>query len=170
MQVNVINPQRGQVQINGAQLVYPRFSGQDPRFGQVQPNFTIVIDDEEAEAALIAAGYSIQGIDKIRPDGSPSWHTLKIKFKYSEKSHPDIYMESNGNVREVHPDHVGDLDRLRISMIDLDIHAFDSTDVMGQTHRSAYLDGAKVYIQTNRFAEPTGMSDSGASHDEQLPF
>ena len=168
MQVIPINPERGTFRINGARMVYHNFTGQDPTYVRVTPNFTLLIDDPEGEKMLLDAGYSIYGIGRIRDDGSESWHTLKVKFKCTEKYQPEFKMCANGKVTPIHPDHIADLERLRIETVDAYIHAFDYTNPKTkETTRSAYLDACKVYLRPGFFEEDS--EDSGAVYDE-CPF
>lgn len=141
---------RGKLIIDDAQIIYKNFSGAPSLYNrQGDRNFSLIIPDEKIKDALVEEGWNV----KIKPpymEGDKPRMILPVKVKFSEYG-PTCYMKNSKGLIKLNEESICDLDRLRLSRVDLDIRPFD-WEVNGQTGRTAYLDSICVEVEEDRFA------------------
>lgn len=153
---------RGIVQMDDAIIMFRNFAGRGEKYNREgDRNFVIKIEDEEIADALIAEGWNVK-IDPNPVEGEPPYMSLKVKVKFNEWG-PRVCLISNGRRIMLDEDTVGELDRIAIDNVDLDIRPFD-WEVNGKTGRTAYLQTIEVTQRVDRFAA------RWAERDDDVPF
>lgn len=111
----------------------------------------LVINDTEVRTvadALMAYGWNV----KIKPPRTPEEEPfiyLKVNVKFNERG-PAIYLVSNNKSIRLNEDTVRCLDKIDILYANLDIRPYD-WEMRGNSGRTAYLQGAEIYQNIDRF-------------------
>ena len=148
------------LKVDDAHIVYADFSGARYPFSDGKRRFFISIDDDDAITALTNAGYNINH----KEDRTPS-DTLKVNFSFKGRG-PNIYLVTNGVYTKITEDNVADLDNLRFTHADMDLHGWDY-EFAGKSGRTVYLNNLRLYQDVDRFAEEYYSQQAG---DEECPF
>lgn len=142
---------RGIVQMDDVRITFKNFSGKGDKFNREgDRNFAIVIDDQECADALIAEGWNVR-VKPPREEGDDPFMYLPVKVKFNDYG-PRVCLITNGRKNMLDEDTVGELDRIAIEKIDLDIRPYN-WEVNGKTGRTAYLETIEVTQRLDRFAE-----------------
>lgn len=144
---------RNTVEINDARIIYPNFAGAPTKFNPRggDRDFHIVIPTQELAEELIADGYNVK-IKAPREEGEEPFRYMKIKVNFGGFRPPAIYVESGNVRRTLTEETVGELDRIRIRSVDMDIRPYDWTSANGEG-RTAYLQSIYVVQDVDRFAD-----------------
>lgn len=162
---------RGLLCIDKARITHRNFEGRQTQYNNKgDRNFSLVIAggtvydggkprqvDAEEMADILRNEINSYGVGwKIKtstPSGGEgdSLIYMPVKVKYTERSAPEVYIDSNGNRVKLDEEDVHQIDDLDIQYVDLDIRPYDGEGRFGP-HRTAYLQGIWVYQNVNRFA------------------
>lgn len=141
---------RGILQINDARIVHRNFSGAPSKYNRAgDRNFSLVIPNQELAEQLRESGWNVK-IKPPREEGDTPFMYLPVKANFNDRG-PNIYLQTGRVMNQLREDSVGCLDRIDIASVDLDIRPYD-WEMGGETGRSAYLQGMRVYQQIDRFA------------------
>ena len=153
MEMNFVRDERRNrtiVQFDDARIIWPNFRGKGDTFNRPgDRNFTLVIPNMEMAEALKEEGYNVK-VSPPRDEGEEPFIKLLVKVRFNEYG-PKIYLQTNGNRRLLTEDTVGMLDKIDISSIDLDIRPYKWERPDGSSGTSAYLQGALVVQELDRF-------------------
>lgn len=170
---------RGILQIDDARITYKNFRGEGDKFNREgDRNFALIIDDQEIANALIndknkfGVGWNV----KIKPpkeEGDEPFMYMQVKVKFSDFG-PKVYLKTGDKVNVLDERTIGNLDRIRIARVDLDIRPYDD-EVNGKPFRAAYLQSIHVEQEvTDRFAERYSDRFGNTAEDydssEETPF
>lgn len=148
---------RNILQINDARICYRNFKGEGSLYNnEGDRNFSLVIPDEETAEALMndknqyGTGWNVK-IRAPREEGEQPFMHLPVKVKYTDRSAPRVYLDSNGRRIKLTEETIGMLDDIDIRKVDLDIRPYDGESRFGP-HRTAYLSAIYVEQEVDRFA------------------
>lgn len=142
---------KGIVQMDDVRITFKNFAGKGDKYNREgDRNFAIVIEDQDIADALIAEGWNVR-IKPPREDGDDPFMYLPVKIKFNEWG-PRVCLITNGRKNMLDEDTVGELDRVEIENVDLDIRPYD-WEVNGKEGRTAYLQTIEVTQRVDRFAE-----------------
>lgn len=158
---------RGTIEINDARIIFPNFSGAPTKFKREggDRDFQLVIPNQEMADMLMAEGYNVTIKAPEDPDAEP-YRKLKVKVNFNGYRPPSIYVESGRAKRKLTEETVGELDRMSIRSVDLDIRPYDWTNPAGQSGRTAYLESLYAVQDVDRFADRFAEEE----YPEEMPF
>lgn len=160
--MNVVFAPRGIVQMDDVRITFKNFSGKGDKFNREgDRNFAIVIEDPATADALIAEGWNVR-IKPPREEGDDPFMYLPVKVKFNDYG-PRACLITNGRKNMLDEETIGELDRIAIDNIDLDIRPYD-WEVNGKTGRTAYLETIEVTQRLDRFAA------RWAEENDRVPF
>lgn len=160
--MNVCFAPRGIVQMDNVRITFKNFSGKGDKFNREgDRNFAIVIEDPATADALIAEGWNVR-IKPPREEGDDPFMYLPVKVKFNDYG-PRACLITNGRKNMLDEETIGELDRIAIDNIDLDIRPYD-WEVNGKTGRTAYLETIEVTQRLDRFAA------RWAEENDRVPF
>lgn len=142
---------RGILQINDARIIFKNFSGAPTKFNPRggERSFSLVIPDREIADRLLEEGWNVK-IREPREEGEEPLIHLPIKVVFNDYG-PNVHLIVNNNRVRLDEESVDMLDDIVIGKVDLDVRPYD-WEVNGNTGRSAYLQGIRVYqVITDRF-------------------
>ena len=158
------------LQIDDARIVFRNFEGRPDEYTREgDRSFSLVIPNQEIADRLInnknefGVGWNVKIKAPKTPDESPYMH-LKVKVKFNDRG-PNIWLHSGKNVRQLTEGTVFMLDSIDIEKVDLDIRPYDGESRFGP-HRTAYLQGMRVYQKLDRFASQYAEEEA----PEEDPF
>lgn len=147
---------RGIVEMDDVRIIFRNFRGEGSTFNREgDRNFAVVIPDELADELKNDVNRDGVGWNvKIRQPNSPEYdpyYYLPVKVKFSDYG-PIIKLIVNGRQIDITKDTVGQLDRIDIERVDLDIRPYDDV-INGRPFRAAYLQKMYITQKVDRFAE-----------------
>ena len=119
----------------------------------------LIINDTEVRTvaeALQAYGWNVK-IKPPRDESDEALIYLKVNVNFNERG-PAIYLVSNDKSIRLNEDTVRCLDKIEISFANLDIRPYDWTKGRN-SGRTAYLNGAEVYQNIDRFTAKHERND-----------
>ena len=147
---------RGIVEMDDATIIFRNFRGEGSTFNREgDRNFAVVIPEELAD--VLKNDINRDGVGwnvKIRAPKSPDqdpYYYLPVKVKFNDYG-PIIKLIVNGRQVDINQDTVGQLDRIDILRVDLDIRPYDDV-ISGRPFRAAYLQKMYITQKVDRFAE-----------------
>lgn len=148
---------KGFVEIEDARIIWPNFSGEERQFNRKgNREFTLVIPNREIADSLVndkneyGIGWNVKISDPRDPDDDP-FIKLGVKVKFTDKSAPDVFLITNGNMTKLDEESIGCLDHIEIAKVDLSIRPYDS-EMNGKPFRTAYLRSMYVTQNVDRLA------------------
>ena len=136
---------RGVIGIDDARLIFKNFSGKQSEYNREgDRNFAVIIPDDMADR-LREDGWNVKIKQPNNPDIEP-YQYLPVKIKFSEYG-PLIKVISGRNVVTFDEELVGQLDRMDILKVDLDLRPYDWESPRFGSGRTAYLQ--KMYVTQN---------------------
>ena len=146
------------VQMDDARIIWPNFEGRGDKFNRPgDRNFTVVIPNMEMADALKDLGYNVK-ISPPREEGEEPFIKLGVKVRFNEYG-PKVYLQTGERKVLLTEETIGCLDRIDISSFDLDIRPYVWELPDGSTGTSAYLQGALVVQELDRFGDYTAYDD-----------
>lgn len=141
---------KGILQIDNARIIHRNFAGVKSQYNREGArNFSLVIPDEEIANALIEDGWNVK-IREAKQEGDTPLMYLPVKLSFNDWG-PDIYLKSGEAVNKLKEEDVGELDKIDILSVDMDIRPYD-WEVNGKSGRTAYVHSLHVEQRINRFA------------------
>lgn len=144
------------LQIDDARIIWPNFEGRPDEFTREgDRSFDLIIPNQEIADRLMnnknkfGVGWNVKIKAPRSADETPFIH-MKVKVKFNERG-PVIWLHSGNNVRQLTEDTAFMLDKIDIDKVDMDIRPYDGEGRFGP-HRTAYLQGMRVYQKLDRFA------------------
>ena len=154
------------VQMDNARIVWPNFEGRADTYNRPgDRNFAVVIPDLEMAGALNDMGYNV----KIRPpreEGEEPFITLAVKVRFNDYG-PKIYLQTGDKRIILTEETVGCIDKIDISSCDLDIRPYEWSRPDGSSGTSAYLQGALIVQELDRFAS---YNTEDRTDENDIPF
>ena len=156
MQITRIsNPRTGMIshlEIDDARIVYRNFEGRGTDYNKEgDRNFAIVIPSQELAEELREDGWNVKIKEPKTPDEDVFMY-LPVKLAFNDYG-PNIWLHNRRVKRQLGPDTVGCLDRVRLASVDLDIRPYDWTRPNGDSGRSAWLKGLRANQALDRFSD-----------------
>lgn len=145
----------GEVAIENARIIFKNFSGRADDFNNAgDRNFGVIIDHDTAER-LVSEGWNVKYL-RPREEGDDPTPYIKVKFKYTERSNPNIYkIEGNTGVKtRLDETTVGGLDYDEFDNVDIVIRPYEwERTVKGQTTSgvTAYVKAMYVTVVSDYF-------------------
>jgi hypothetical protein len=171
------NPEDRTIDIEGAELAYCNFSGQESKYNaEGKRNFNIVIRDSEIAQTLSAEGFNVRIRTSIDPDDSPVY-MLKVtaKFTQNRRRDPEVDMIVGASHTRLfgyplnelgeHGDDVARLDDENIQFADLTIRGWEYEE----GKKSAYLVEMHAHIKLSRWRQKYA-EEEGPAEEEDVPF
>lgn len=153
MEMNLVRDEKRNrtiVQMDDARIIWTNFEGRADKFNRAgDRNFTVVIPNMEMAEALMAEGYNVK-ISPPREEGEEPFIKLLVKVRFNDYG-PKIILKTGGKKVLLTEQTVGCLDRIDIESFDLDIRPFKWERPDGANGVSAYLQGALVVQELDRF-------------------
>lgn len=138
------------VQMDDVRIIWPNFEGRADRFNRPgDRNFTVVIPDMEMAEALMAEGYNVK-ISPPREEGEEPFIKLGVNVRFNDYG-PKIYLKTGERKVLLTEETVGCLDKIDIVSFDLDIRPYKWERPDGSSGTTAYLQGALVVQELDRF-------------------
>lgn len=142
------------VQMDDARCIWLNFEGRGDKFNRPgDRNFTVVIPNMEMAEALKTEGYNVK-ISPPREEGEEPFIKLGVKVRFNDYG-PKIYLQTGERRVLLTEETVKCLDRIDIASFDLDIRPFVWELPDGSSGTSAYLQGALVVQELDRFGDHT---------------
>ena len=138
------------VQIDDARIIWANFRGEGDKFNRPgDRNFTLVIPNMEMANALIEEGYNVK-ISPPREEGEEPFIKLLVKVRFNDYG-PKVYLQTGDKRVLLTEDTIGCLDKIDIATFDLDIRPYSWEMHDGSRGVTAYLQGALVVQELDRF-------------------
>lgn len=138
------------VQFDDARIIWLNFEGRGDTYNRPgDRNFALVIPNMEMANALKEEGYNV----KVRPprdEGEEPFITLAVKVAFNGYG-PKIHLQTGNTRRVLTEETVGMLDKIDILSVDLDVRPYRWERPDGSSGVSAYLQGALVVQELDRF-------------------
>ena len=161
------NGPREVVRMDDVRIIWKNFEGRAEQYNNPgDRNFSVLIPNQEIADALLERGYRVK-IKPPREDGDMPFMHLPVKVRFNNRG-PKIYLESCGRRNELDEESVGVLDHIDFAAMDIDISPYDWTNRSGESGRSAYLQGAYVVQDVDRFTER--FAEEECPEDDGTPF
>lgn len=138
------------LKIDEARITFRDFSGTSKYRKPDEYSFALVIPDDETANELIARGWNVT-IKPPREEGEDVFRFLRVKFKFTKRGGPVIYLVTNGIANKLDEETMSQLDRCDIESVRMDLRAYDWEDDAGKTGRTAYLNSICVTQKVDRF-------------------
>ena len=142
---------RGVLHIDDARIIFKNFSGAPTKFNPRggERGFSLIIPNDEIAERLIEEGWNVK-IREPREEGEEPLRHLPVKISFNEYG-PKVHLVVNNNRVKLDEESVDMLDDIVIGRVDMDLRPYD-WEVNGNTGRSAYLSGIRVFqVITDRF-------------------
>lgn len=125
--------------VENANIIFRHFSGkEDDMHREGERDFTIIIDDPEQAAALLADGWNLKEKESSREPGSVYW-TLKVAVRFDNVP-PMVQLFSGKSRVKLDEGSIGILDQIEFETVDVIITPYHW--VMGNK------DGIKAYLKS----------------------
>lgn len=133
---------RGVIGIDDARLIFKNFSGRKTDFNnEGDRNFAVIIPDDMADR-LREDGWNVKIKQPNNPDIDP-YQYLSVKVKFNDYG-PLVKVISGRNQVTFDEEMIGQLDRMDILKVDLDLRPYDWENARFGSGRTAYLQ--KMYV------------------------
>ncbi len=152
------------LRIDSCHLIFKNFSGKDDRYAREgDRSVSVLIDDDDLVAQLMADGWNIKPLASRDPDEPPK-HYLKVAISYKVRP-PKVWLMTNHKRTMLDEDTIGTLQYARIENADIIISPY-SWNVNGKSGIKAYLETLYVKIEDDPFAEKY----ADYTVDDEMPF
>ena len=140
----------GKVLIDNARITWRNFAGRRDDYNRNgEREFHVIVDDPDIAEELMARGCNMR-IKQSEDPNEPPRMSFKVKVSY-RFGEPAVYLDNGRNVVSLTESSIGNLDRIDIDRVDLDIYFGKEWTVNGKTARTAYLDKIMVVQSVDRF-------------------
>lgn len=140
------------IEIENAQVKWPfsNFDGDDKLSGPGNYNFTIILDDEQAERYR-AEGWNVKTYEG-RDEGDPPEHTLKVIISYKFDA-PHVYLIKGDRKFRATERDLADIRRDTLEQLDVIISPSRWSRPNGDAGVSAYVKELYAQVKQSRFSE-----------------
>lgn len=141
--------QDGSVEIDGARIIWPNFSGGPTKYNREggKREFNIIIPNDDLMQDLLDAGWRVKVLP-AREEGEEPLRYLKVNVNFGGYRPPTIWVMAGPHRRKLREEDVYQLDQISIDHVDLDISPYHSNG-----YQVAYLQSMVVVQNFNRFEE-----------------
>lgn len=130
--------------IEGAQILFRNFAGQEGPFNAAgDRNFCVIIDQEDAER-MLNDGWNIKYLD-AREEGEPDVPYIQVRVNFKQRP-PRVVMLTSTSRQSLNEDMVETLDWANIQNADLICRGYE-WEVQGKKGVKAYLQSLFITIE-----------------------
>lgn len=139
------------INIEGATIIWPNFSGERDKFNPGKRGFNVVIDNAEMAEELRNEGWNVK--DRPLQEGAdPSEQEWRLPVKLNMNRYTQVWLIVGNHKTLLDENTVAQLDVVDIINCDISIRPYE-WEMGGRTGITAYVDSMYVTIRENKFAE-----------------
>ena len=139
------------INIEGAIIIWPNFSGERDKYKPGKRGFSVVIDDAAMAEELRNEGWNVK--DRPLPEGAdPSEQEWTLPVKLNMNRYTQVWLIVGNHKTLLDENTVAQLDVVDFVNCDISIRPYE-WEMGGRNGITAYVDSMYVTIRENKFAE-----------------